>query len=325
MKPKSCLVQLVLFILLMIVLAALVQRCLVRRQLAGPETHRTAPTVALPNLGALLGGKVAEVTPLPAPSVTPDPARVGIEGLGLPTMRPLLFDIPRVRGLEAVGDVLYVSSYDAEKGIGLLYQVSQESYTIAQVRTYAEDGFYRLGGLHWADGLLWTALSADQSEKGSRLVGIEPQHLEIRRRIAVTDTIRAVALGDGAILVGANEAGDALYAWRLDGTLLRQRADPVDVSYKDMDVIRGSVVCAGKGEGDDRGVLDVLDPTSLTLLARYRVYARSSAGQLVSGRSMGYDAERFYFLPDQGKFPMVIVYPLGEVSLEDYVPSTQAR
>lgn len=325
MKRKSCLVQLVLFVLLMIVLAAFIQRCLTRRQGPQLETEAVAPAAAArPNVWALLSSERAETTPIPTPTATPDPARVGIEGLGLPAMRPLLFDIARVRGLEAVGDSFYVSSYDAEKRIGVLYQVSQESYTIAQVRTYAEDGFYRLGGLHWGEALLWTALSAEEAERGSLIVGIELQQLQIVRRFAVPEAIRAVAQVNDVTLIGANETGDTLYTWTLDGALLRQRADSVDVSYKDMDVIHGSVVCAGKGE-DDLGVLDVLDPASLTLLARHPVYARSPAGQVVSGRSMGYDAGRFYFLPDQGEFPMVIAYPLGDTPLEDYVPSTRVR
>lgn len=324
MKRRSCLVHFILFVLLMVILAAFIQRCLTR-QVAQPDERAIVPaTAAFPNIRALLAGKRAEETPAPVPTAMPDPAHVGIEGLGLPALRPLLFDIPRVRGIEAAGDWLYVSSYDAEKRIGVLYQVSQESYTIAQVHTYAEDGFYRLGGLHRGESLLWTALSADEAERGSLIVGIESQHLQIAHRFAVSDAIRAVAQADDATLIGANETGDALYVWSMDGTLLRQRADPVDVSYKDMDVIRGSVVCAGKGE-DDLGVLDVLDSASLTLLVRHRVYGRSPGGQVVSGRSMGYDAGRFYFLADQGKFPMVMVYPLGDISLEYYVPSTRVR
>jgi hypothetical protein len=326
MKPKSCLLQFVFFVILMVVLAASVRRCLTTREGAQPQASAPTVSASLPSVLALLSRGSGDATVAPVATATPDPDRVGIEGLGLPAMRPLLFDIPRVRGIEVADNVLYVASYDAGKKVGMLYQVSQESYTIVQVRTYAEDGFYRLGGLHLGSQLLWTALSADDAGRGSLIVGLDPQQLHIVERFAVPAPIRAVAQAEDGTLIGAGEDGATLYAWGADGALLRQQADSVDVSYEDMDVIRGSLVCAGKGEGDGNvGVIDVLDPASLTLLARHRVYAKSPAGQTVTGRSFGYYEGRFYLLPDQGEFPMVMVYRLEGVPLEDYVPSTSAR
>ncbi|MBC7256665.1 MAG: hypothetical protein H5T66_11250, partial [Chloroflexi bacterium] len=51
-------------------------------------------------------------------------------------------------------------------------------------------------------------------------------------------------------------------------------------------------------------------------------YGRSPTGELVTSRGFGFDGEHFYFLPEQGKFPSLMIYELAQGSLADYIPST---
>lgn len=331
MNRKSCLVQLVFFILIMTVLVTAIQRCRTQPEVAQSAlspSRATAPSAPLPSLwervkGALpfWGGNSSHIAPSPEPTPTLDLEHMGIKGLGLPIVQPLLFEIPKVRGLEVAGETLYIAGYDADHKVGLLYQTNREGRAILQMRTYAQGALYRLGGVHLGPDRLWVPLSADDEAYPGLILGLDPLYLTVTHSFETPEAIRAVAQVDAYTLVGVNEAGTTLYRWALDGTPLNKGASPADIHYKDMDVIRGSLVAAGKTT-DRMGALDVLDPATLSLLVRYPCYGRSPTGELVTSRGFGFDGEHFYFLPEQGKFPSLMIYELAQGSLADYIPST---
>lgn len=330
MNRKSCLVQLAFFVLIMVVIATAIRRCRTQpemvQRLASPqraaETAQNPPV--LERLKGLLpfGQSRSPIVPsTPEPIPTLDLEHRGIKGLGLPVVQPLLFEIPQVRGLEATGETLYIAGYDTDHKVGLLYQVSREGRTILQMRTFAQGALYRLGGLHLGPERLWVPLSADDETIPSLILGLDPLYLTVAQSFEAPEAIRAVAQADAHSLIGVNEMGNTLYRWTIEGTLLEKHAAPADIQYKDMDSIRGSLVAAGK-TNDRLGALDVLDPVTLSLLVRYPCYGHSPAGELVSSRGFGSDGERFYFLPERGKFPSMMIYELARGSLADYIPST---
>lgn len=330
MNRKSCLLQLVFFVILMVVIATAIRRCRTRPEVVQnliPPTRATetapAPSVfdRLKSLLPFLKGGSAGPSAALAPTPTLDLEHMGIKGLGLPVIQPLFFEIPKVRGLEVAGEVLYIAGYDPDRKVGLLYQASLDGQTIQQMRTYAQGAQYRLGGLHLGLGRLWVPLSAEDDSAPSLILGLDPLYLTVAQSFKAPEAIRAVAQTNAQSLVGVNETGTTLYHWALDGTLLEKREAPADIQYKDMDVIRGSLVASGK-TNDRLGALDVLDPRTLSLLVRYPCYGRSPTGELVTSRGFGFDGERFYFLPEQGKFPSLLVYELAHGSLADYIPST---
>ncbi len=331
MNRRSCLVQLVFFILIMIVIATAIQRCRTRPALvqsALSPSRSSTPSAQAPSLlGRLqaalpfLQGRSPETAASPTPTPTLDLEHMGIKGLGLPVVQPLLFEIPKVRGLEVAGETLYIAGYDGDRKLGLLYQTNREGRAILQMRTYAQGALYRLGGLHLGPERLWVPLSAEDEAQAGLILGLDPLYLTVAQTVQTPEGIRAVAQVDAHSLVGVNEAGDTLYRWALDGTLLKKTSAPADIQYKDMDVIRGSLIAAGK-TNDRLGALDVLDPATLSLLVRYPCYGRSPAGELVTSRGFAFDGERFYFLPEQGKFPSLMTYELAQGTLADYIPST---
>ncbi len=316
MPRKTCLTQIIFLILILAVAILALRRC------GAPPAAVTGKPAARPLLSWLLPSRARSSSLAPTP--TRDPARTGIEGLGLPALRPLLFDIAPVRGLEVTERYLWIASYDDAHHAGMLYQVDRQSYTVIQSRMLEQGGLYRLAGVQQGPELLWTALIPASAEQRAVLIGMRPGDLSIAARVPVTDTLRAVAQGDDGTLYGVSSDGRTLYAWGLDGALLRQATASPDVRYQDMDVVRGSLVCAGQ-ISPDLGALDVLDPASLNLLVRHAAYALSPKGVLVTGRAFGYGDGAFHFLPDDGSMPMVMSYTLGEPALAGFVPSVGSR
>ena len=67
-------------------------------------------------------------------------------------------------------------------------------------------------------------------------------------------------------------------------------------------------------------MLDVLDPQSLTLLARRRVYARQGGVWVTAG---GFDAteREFVLVPSGGEQPSVLSYVLEGTTLDRFAPA----
>ncbi|NLG51210.1 MAG: hypothetical protein GX552_13970 [Chloroflexi bacterium] len=249
--------------------------------------------------------------------------QVGIPGLKLRLARPLMFDTYQVRGLAAVPDYFYVASVKADMERAMLYQVRRDTYTVDKERELEWEGKYRFGGLHLGPDGLMAVLAGNAQDATSVVLRMDPQSLETIGAFEVPDQIRAVAqAGDGNIY-GINESSEFFYRWATDGTLLERSANGFGTSYYDMAVVRGSLVCSGYWRDRGIGVIDVIDPTSFTLLARHPAYAHSMGGRWVT--QLGFDCVNgeFLFLPDDGNLPMLLTYVLADdMTLEEYIPSS---
>jgi len=335
MKTKSCLVQVIILIVLVILVGVTVKRCLsapAPDETAAPSTPAKKAT-AISDKGLLLTVRklfARDGTPLPATEESPqriEAARAphpmptgptGIEGLFLRSVRPILFDVPRVRGL-AVGDsFVYITSYDDDKRVGLLYRIDARTLEVREERPLCIDERYRLGGIALGQGRLWTCLSGQ--DESSAVVTVDPVSLDAQVQLLVQDALRAVAVGEDGRIYAVNDDSSRFYVFSPDGHLLEAREHSTGARYTDMAMVRGSLVCAGKTP-DKVGVIDVLDPDQLTLLARHLAYARSPQGRLVTSNGFAVSGQLFCFMPDRGQNPMLLVYELEQVSLEDYVPS----
>jgi hypothetical protein len=270
---------------------------------------------------ALFGAKsqsVAKEQVPTAPPLTPTHAYKGIEGLTLRLNHPLLFDVAQVQGLAATSRSFYVSSVDPGQRIAFLYQVRRDTYSVAQVRMLQRETRYRLGGLHLGAELLWAPLAGDEGDDHSLVLGIDPRYLEVKRSFEVAERIAALAEGAGGQLYGINARGDLFYEWAPDGREVRRTPNPSGVAYQDMEVVRGSLVCAGVEPTG--GVLDVLDPAGFTILRRHHVDALSPGKNQVTRKGFAFAEGEFYFLPDDGPNPMLMTYVLEGVDLDTFVP-----
>ena len=248
------------------------------------------------------------------------PVLKGLEGLALRLSRPLMFNISEVRGLAATAEFLYVASADPEKRLGLLSQVHRDTYTTAQLRVLKEGNRYRLGGIHIGPDGLWAPLAGGDQEGSTVILLINPRSLEEERSFEVGDRIRAVAQTADGHIYGVNEGATLFYEWDAAGRQLRQIPNMTATSYYDMEVVRGSLVCAGEARDLGVGVVDVIEPGPFIIVARHHCYVRSTSHNWVTQGGFAFAEGVFFFLPDEGKMPLVMTYVLDGGTLEQYVP-----
>ena len=329
MMRRSCLLQLLLFALVVGALAMSLQRLLapvdapdrsdVAQPTAEPSPERPARSLGQ-SFRMLVAPQADEDRSEESPRDVEIPlAPTGIEGLALHLSQPLMIEISHLGGLAADADSYYVSGSDVDRRVGLLFQVSRTSHTISQMRTIVEGDRYRLGGVHVGSGYLWAPIAGDDPAAPSLVLGIEAGLLRVSRRIETSDRISAVA-ELGSSVYGLSEASSRIYEWSREGQLLRAAELSTGATYVDMEVVRDSLVCTGHDAAG--GVIDVLDPASLTLLVRHRCHTATAEGAWVTSGGFAYRDEVFYFLPQPGKFPLLLSYTLNETALEQFVPST---
>jgi hypothetical protein len=321
-KTKTCLVQLILFFIILGVGAAVVQRFVLR-----PGGQEGQAKSALASLKELLPGKeeqgqaqsaqVASALP-----TMPIPEGGYIEGLRLKTSRPLMFAVAQPRGLAWNGDHFYISAQDAKSKEGVIYQVRQDRYTIVQMHTYKAEGRRQIGGIDLGTERLWAPLSGEGADATSVILGIDPITLEVKQRFEVADRIAAVVETPDGELVGANADGTLYYRWTREGVERQRTASTQGVVPGDMTPVRDSLVCGGTLQELGSGALDVLDPATLTLLRRHNAGTLSERSAVPTAGGLATHNGEFLLLPQGGENPKIMVYELeGSETLDQYVPS----
>ncbi|MFH1085554.1 MAG: hypothetical protein V1772_07310 [Chloroflexota bacterium] len=329
MKGRTCLTQVIILLMVVAALAFTIRRFAaptpaaqvsegVRGSLWGALRDGVARLAAEPDQATPARAAVQAVAS-PGPATVGERLTVDIDGLAFQVSRPLMFPLPPARGL-AVGDrFLYVATFDPATRVGFVYQVDRHRYTIVQQRALNEDGGTLVGGLHLGERWLWAPVAAEGSQR-SVIVGLDPMNLEPRQRFAVADRIAAVAEGADGRLYGCNATTDAFYEWTPEGQERRRVALAPSARYTDLEVVRGSLVCAGVDEAG-QSVLDVVDAATLSLLVRHASPSRSAQGSAITRGGFGYADGAFLFLPEGGEHAKLYTFALGsEVSLEAFIP-----
>ena len=313
---RSCLVGLILVAVLLMVASLALRSCLVPPE-ATSAIEAPTPTEPAPPEADL---------PTPEPTLpTPAPVLVDhrlyaerIEGLHLETVRPLADVEIEVRGLAATDDAFYVTAYDSNTGLAWLHEIDRASRAVLRSLPLDEPERGEPCGLHAAGDILWTCLStADRAE----VLGIHRGAWEITYRVPLQGSLAVVAQIDEGRLMGMDRAGQRIYIWGGDLGLQRTATHGSGAVYSDCEVIRGSLFCAGMGP--DGAVLDVIDPSSLSLLTRHRATTRTLWGVYVASNGLAFDGQGFLLAPAGGELPLVWTYRLDGIALPDYVPSTR--
>lgn len=315
---RSCLVQLTLLVILAATVATGIRRYLLPTV---APTDKPPATSRSEELSA--GTRAVSREPLSVSlAAIAGATRVakGIEGLALGLVRPLMVDLPPSQGLAIHGTYLFVGAHDPDVRAALLYKLHRDTQTLVQMRVIAYGSLSVIGGLHGGQEFVWAALREEGGERGA-LLGIDPLQLDIVKRFEIEQPVATIAEGPDGRLYSTDLGGQWLCKWSQDGQTLGCLPLANGARYTDMDVVNGSLVCAGRDS--DGGVLDVYDLQSLTLLVRHRADARFQDRALVSGAGFAYANGTFYFLPISGRYPMLLAYGLAGGALEDYVPSVR--
>jgi hypothetical protein len=314
---RSCLVGLIL------VAAVLLAASFWLRRYLTPETEGAASPTSTAIAGASDAAPPALLPTLPQPTSAPVLAedRVyeeRIQGLYLEAVQPLAEAEMDIRGLAAAEGKLYVTVYDAAGQTAWLHELDRSSASTLRSLPLGGQGPGEPCGLQAAGQLLWTCVN---SQDGALILAVDRAAWAAAAWAPVTDTLRAVAQTADGSVVGVDRAGERFYHWGVDGVLQRVAINATGVVYADCELIRGSLVCVGAEQTG--GVMDVLDPESLSLLARRQASTRTAWGALVAGNALAYDGEWFLLAPSGGQLPLVWSYRLDGGSLADYVPSVR--
>ncbi len=293
-----------------------------------PLASETQDTVAS---AAYQSKSVGRAAPAPAP-------HGHIEGLRLRVNQPVTAPSEVVRGLAVGDDAVYMSTTVPGGSTAMLYRLRRDLLTILQEQDLSHDVHTLIGGLHLSGDTLWVPVAdgvdSTPSRGSTRILALDPRSMETRQGFVVEDQITLVVQAPSGHLVGFNDEGTQAYEWTIDGQELRRRPLTTGAVYRDAELVGGNLVCAGadvKG-----GLLDVLDPDSLTLLERHRC---QGAGQLDSylteygfgvapklGAAIHEGQEPiFYFALPGERTPMFLSYVLDDVPLEQWLPITQPR
>lgn len=323
MRLRSLIITIVALFVIANVIVAAMRRCGVVPDVAD------AP--AVPTDGASAEGERApaasdapEAVDLAVAAAVSSEARppAGIEGLQLQLSRPLMFDIGALGGLAADDEHLYVAAWDDGAGAAVLYQVYPDSYTISQVRALPEDGATAVGGIDAGAGLVWVPLLRGGGAPTTVVVGIDGGTLEPRERFEVAEGLAALAAGDGGRVYGVSLDGATWFEWLPDGTRVREATSTGWARYADLAGANGSLVAAGTDGAS--GVLDVIDPLGLTLLARHACVAEGNGSVWVTGGGVEVRDGAVLLLPEGGARPSLLSYVPEGSDMAGFAPAVAA-
>jgi hypothetical protein len=246
---------------------------------------------------------------------------IGVEGLSLELSRPLVLDAERVQGLAVDSRFFYVSTFHPQRKTALVYQMHRDSYTVAQTKQVGGEGHYQAGGMDRGAEVVWVPVARTAEGHSTSVLGLDPVFLDVKHRFRVDDYVVALAETPSGTVLGVNDSSSVVYEWNAAGEEIRQMPLAGQIRYSEMTFIGGRLVCAGQDQ--HHGVIDVLDPESLTLLARHRAYSQTASGRHVTAAGFDYDDGTFFFVPDAGHWPHVLSYTLKDLRLEQYVPRVE--
>jgi len=313
---RSCLVGLALVAAVLLAATASLRRCYLDRSLESAKASR-GETTATGTAGAEVAALAEQTLEAALATVDAMPG-ASIEGLTLEGLQPVSATSMTVRGATTSGEMLYLLACKDTPQCDLLAINDPSGLTPVRQATITEEGS-TAGGVFATGDALWVWLPDDSGQERTLLLVLDGETLQERSRLILEGRARTlVAASDGQIL-GISEDGGWFSRWDAQGRLLARQRNTIGIPYSDCELVNGSLVCAGVTEGQG-GVLDVLDMTSLSLLARHPAHGRTRAGQSVVGGAWAYWRDRFIFVPQGGDLPVAWVYQLDGLSLTDYIP-----
>lgn len=305
---RSCLIQLTLLAVVIVVLSLAVRQAIVRgAQATAPTPTRTEPTPPL--------DLPAQAAAAPAPMALPQAETAAV--LTLFSSRPVMLAEGYPVGLAAADGWLYLACQREPGRPGtFVARVALSDYGLVNQRDLSRAGEHRLGGMAAGAGSVWVVLQDVTVNDASLLLELDATTLDTRRTIAAAEALAAVAVApDGALYASRCEPG-ALLRFTNAGEVEQRVPSPEGVCYGDLSYVAGALV----GVVLEANVLDVLDPATLTLLARHRLPFTSARGNPVAGNAVAFDGAQFLFAPDRLPNPVIMAYQPRDLDLREVIP-----
>ena len=218
----------------------------------------------------------------------------------------LRFPTYHVQGLDLTERFYFVTSVDREQRRAWLFKIEKQEGRLHSKADLTNGPLIHPGGMQFDGRILWVPNAEYKRESRTRVFGIDPNSLEIRRSFEVGDHIGAVASDGKNLLYGANWDAVHFYTWNFNGHQLNKVASPTSVAYQDIKYCAGRLLCSGHQDG--QSVVDVIDPETWSLVKRVSL-PRDRWKTNLSREGMAFDGN-LYFLPDDGPDSHILIFAL---------------
>lgn len=157
---------------------------------------------------------------------------------------PLQGDTGHVQGIELEGSRLWVTSVDAVRKRGLLFEFELPAGRLVRSVEIHQGVRYHPGGLMADKESLWIPVAEYKRESSTTIQRRDKRTLALQSQFMVGDHIGAVAVTPEG-LAGANWDARELYVWDRNGKQLRKIPNPSGVAFQDMKFVAGRLVGGG--------------------------------------------------------------------------------
>ena len=221
--------------------------------------------------------------------------------LGALTLHGQLF---HVQGVDLDGQHVWVTSVDGRHQRGYLQEFDRTTGAFMRRVELTDGPRYHPGGFSIANHAIWVPVAEYKAKSSAVLEEIDPDTLQIRRKIAVADHLGCVAVQDNALVAG-NWDSKRLYLIDLNDTAqMRIVPNPSTTRYQDIKFIDGQLVASGY-RTRHTGTIDWIDYPSMTVLRTLHTGATphgtlSTRARAFSSEGMTLEGHELYLLPGIG-------------------------
>jgi hypothetical protein len=240
---------------------------------------------------------------LPAAAEPPQKAEA-IEHAQLLGNLTLLGKIFHVQGVDLDSQHIWVTSVDVWNHRGYLHEFDRTTGKFIRRLDLTDGPRYHPGGFSIANHSIWVPVSEYRAKSSAVLEEIDPDSLQITRKIHVADHLGCVAASDHYLIAG-NWDSKQLYIIDLnDPAHMRVVPNPSPTHYQDMKMIDGQLV-AGGNLTRHSGSIDWIDYPSMKIVQTLRTGETSRRKPFThvrpyTGEGMTLQGRDLYVLPEDG-------------------------
>lgn len=226
---------------------------------------------------------------------------------------PIDHQTHHVQGLAATDQMFWISSVDRAAKRGFVYRVDRGSLKVVVERNVTEGAQIHPGGMQLVGDELWVALAEYRPRSRGAVLRLDPTTLAELGSFTVEDHIGAVATDGRERVYAVNWDSRTIYTFERSGKLITEAPNPTNVAWQDIEWHDGRLWCLGqtKIDGQQRGVIDVLDVDGWKPLRRYVLAGQPKSVRSTFGRE-GFTrlGESILVLPEDGPHSTVYRFPL---------------
>jgi hypothetical protein len=209
-----------------------------------------------------------------------------------------------VQGVDLDRQHIWVTSVDVWNHRGYLHEFDRVTGKFVRQLELTDGPRYHPGGFSISNHSIWVPVSEYKAKSSAVLEEIDPDSLQIRRKIRVADHLGCVAAADDYLIAG-NWDSKQLYIIDLnDAAQMRVVPNPSPTHYQDMKIIDGQLV-AGGNLTRHSGSIDWIEYPSMKILQTLRTGETSRRKPFAhvrpyTGEGMTLQGRELYVLPEDG-------------------------